>query len=211
MIEIVKKILYSSINNLFENQPDILKNTSETTMTEWNLSHHLANEIAKYIFWLNYDLDLRKRNYKGKRPDIVFHKRGINEINFLVIELKKVNKNLNNDTEKIINRWMKKPLKYRFGASIFIKSAEEWEGILFENNNKKCEFKSKNESHTKIKVPSNKDIMKRMETLVDKIITAKKQNPQSDTTQLEREIDHLFYQLYDLTPDEIEIIKCRDE
>jgi len=49
--------------------------------------------------------------------------------------------------------------------------------------------------------------VKQIETLVDKIITAKKQNPQSDTTELEREIDHLVYQLYDLTPDEIKIIE----
>ena len=60
-------------------------------------------------------------------------------------------------------------------------------------------------------IPENEPIVKQMETLVDEILVAKKQNPQTDTTELEREIDHLVYQLYDLTPNEIKIIKCRDE
>ena len=59
--------------------------------------------------------------------------------------------------------------------------------------------------------PENEPIVKQMETLVDEILVAKKQNPQTDITELEREIDHLVYQLYDLTPNEIKIIKCRDE
>jgi hypothetical protein len=35
----------------------------------------------------------------------------------------------------------------------------------------------------------------------------KKQNPQADTSALEREIDQLVYKLYDLTSDEIDIIE----
>ncbi len=44
------------------------------------------------------------------------------------------------------------------------------------------------------------------EVILDKILAAKKKNPQADTSQWEREIDRLVYQLYDLTPDEIKII-----
>ena len=43
--------------------------------------------------------------------------------------------------------------------------------------------------------------------LVDKILAAKKQNPQSDTTALEEKIDELVYDLYGLTDDEIKIIE----
>jgi len=42
---------------------------------------------------------------------------------------------------------------------------------------------------------------------MDKILAAKKQNPQTDTSELENEIDRLVYQLYDLTEEEIEIIE----
>ena len=44
-------------------------------------------------------------------------------------------------------------------------------------------------------------------TLVDKIISAKKENAQTDTSQWENEIDELVYKLYELTEEEIEIVK----
>jgi hypothetical protein len=47
----------------------------------------------------------------------------------------------------------------------------------------------------------------KIEPLVDKILTAKKSNPQADTTTLEKEIDQLVYQLYGLTEEEIKIVE----
>ena len=43
--------------------------------------------------------------------------------------------------------------------------------------------------------------------LVDKILAAKKANPQADTTEQEQQIDKLVYQLYGLTKPEIQIIE----
>ncbi len=43
--------------------------------------------------------------------------------------------------------------------------------------------------------------------LVDEILAAKKANPQADTTEQERKIDKLVYQLYGLTEQEIQIIE----
>lgn len=43
--------------------------------------------------------------------------------------------------------------------------------------------------------------------LVNKILTLKKQNVNADTKNLEAQIDQLVYKLYDLTPEEIEIIE----
>ncbi len=48
---------------------------------------------------------------------------------------------------------------------------------------------------------------KGIEILVDKILTAKKENPQADTTAWEKEIDQLVYQLYNLTAEEIAIVE----
>lgn len=125
MKQLISNIIYSSIINLFENQYEIFENTSETNYTEWNLSHHLANELSKYIFWLNMDSDVIKSKYNNKRPDIIFHKRNTNWLNFLVVELKK-NKNDNySDVNKICEYWMKEPLNYRFGVYINI-----WEKII---------------------------------------------------------------------------------
>lgn len=43
--------------------------------------------------------------------------------------------------------------------------------------------------------------------IVDKILAAKKENPQADTADLEKQIDQLVYKLYNLTPAEIETIE----
>ena len=39
------------------------------------------------------------------------------------------------------------------------------------------------------------------------ILTAKKANPQADTTALETEIDQMVYELYGLTEEEIAIVE----
>ena len=51
------------------------------------------------------------------------------------------------------------------------------------------------------------NIYKQIVDIVDKILTAKKANPQADTTALEAEIDRLVYELYDLTEEEIQIVE----
>ena len=43
--------------------------------------------------------------------------------------------------------------------------------------------------------------------LVERILAAKRTNPQADTSELEREIDQLVYQLYGLTEEEIRIVE----
>jgi len=47
-----------------------------------------------------------------------------------------------------------------------------------------------------------------IESLVNQILAAKKQNPEADTSQLEKEIDQLVYRLYGLTEEEIEIVEA---
>ncbi|AWB10775.1 Eco57I restriction-modification methylase [Thermodesulfobium acidiphilum] len=54
---------------------------------------------------------------------------------------------------------------------------------------------------------SNSLLTKRIEDLLDKILVAKKENPQANTQAFEKEIDELVYKLYDLTEDEIRIIE----
>ena len=54
---------------------------------------------------------------------------------------------------------------------------------------------------------ANQRFVTEMETLVEKIITAKHTDPDSDTSALENEIDTLVYELYNLTEDEIAIVE----
>ncbi|SFV33873.1 hypothetical protein [Thermoflavifilum thermophilum] len=62
------------------------------------------------------------------------------------------------------------------------------------------------------RLTANKPIFRQIESLVDKILEAKKvrayrNTPQPDTSEWEREIDRLVYRLYDLTDDEKKIIE----
>ncbi|MCK7480130.1 MAG: hypothetical protein M0C28_24780 [Candidatus Moduliflexus flocculans] len=47
-----------------------------------------------------------------------------------------------------------------------------------------------------------------VERLVDRILAAKAQDAAADVCALEREIDQLVYALYDLTPEEIQIVEA---
>ncbi len=55
--------------------------------------------------------------------------------------------------------------------------------------------------------PTNEPMVKQIETLVDKIMQAKKQNPEADTSEWEKEIDQWVYKLYELTEEEIAIVE----
>lgn len=49
-----------------------------------------------------------------------------------------------------------------------------------------------------------------IENLVEQILEKKRADSQADTSRLESEIDRLVYRLYDLKPEEIAIVKGRD-
>jgi len=53
----------------------------------------------------------------------------------------------------------------------------------------------------------NQPIANQIIALVDQILSAKNQNPEVDTSELEREIDKLVYKLYGLTEEEIKLIE----
>ncbi|MCO5253939.1 MAG: class I SAM-dependent DNA methyltransferase [Bacteroidetes bacterium] len=57
-----------------------------------------------------------------------------------------------------------------------------------------------------IKITSSEQ-EKEIEILVNQILAIKKQNPSTDTTDLENKIDQLVYQLYELTEEEIKIVE----
>lgn len=59
----------------------------------------------------------------------------------------------------------------------------------------------------KINSEKERQLANGIESLVDQILTAKKSDPKADTKDLESQIDTLVYQLYALTPEEIEIVE----
>jgi hypothetical protein len=131
----LKSILELAIAKLFERQPNIFDFTSETRQTEWNLAHHLAVELREFFPSLDHDLDVVKRNYDNRRPDIVFHKRGTHKMNHLVVEIKKdgSSRDIDADIEKIHAHWFRDPLHYAFGAVVDLRSDGHHEIHVFAN------------------------------------------------------------------------------
>jgi hypothetical protein len=138
----IEDILRKACDNLFANQPNLDDFTSETGQTEWNLSHHLANEINKLLKFYDHDLDITKRNYDNKRPDIIFHKRGNNKDNLLVVEIKRNGspREIKNDIDKIKKDWFRDRLSYAYGAIINIKNNHNIEIEVFKNKTTKKSF-----------------------------------------------------------------------
>ncbi|MEK4738581.1 MULTISPECIES: hypothetical protein [Bacillus] len=191
MNNLIKDIVYSSIINLFQNQPDIFENTDQTNFTEWNLNYHLSNEIAKYIFWLNVDLDVTKRNYQNRRPDIIFHKRKTNTLNFLVVELKKSRNDNQSDINKIIEEWMRKPLNYRYGVYVNIWKIREYRAILLKDG-ERCEI---NEFCNYISVPNiNNQLLNEYKKLTDEIVS---KNNENDSSKIIHLIDSMVLKTYE--------------
>ncbi len=123
MKDILSRIIWTSLINLFQAQPNLSDFIPEVTSErEPNLSFHFANELWKYLFWLDCDFDITKLSHENKRPDIIFHKRGSNALNFLVVEVKRKGNasGFADDLEKIKNHWFGNDLDYQFGASVVI-------------------------------------------------------------------------------------------
>jgi hypothetical protein len=56
----------------------------------------------------------------------------------------------------------------------------------------------------------NRTAQAKVYAIVDRILTAKKRDPKTDTSKLEREIDQKVYALYGLTDAEIAIVEGRE-
>jgi hypothetical protein len=133
----LKRTIEAAIESLFKHQPNIFDFTPETGQTEWNLAHHLANELHVFFRSLDHDLDVTKKDYGYRRPDIIFHKRGTHEANHLVVELKKdgSHQEIEAAIDKIHTYWFQEPLRYDFGAVVNLQSDQTFQVQVFENPN----------------------------------------------------------------------------
>jgi len=206
--KLIINIIYSSIINLFKNQPDVMNYTSETGMTEWNLGHHLSNELNKYLFWLDNDNDVTKRNIENHRPDAIFHKRGINSLNFLVVEIKKTNIiDYQSDIQKVTNDWINSHLKYRYGSSLLIRNENQWKFSFIQKDKEHIEFCSSIRNLNYIKIPKNNFKIKQdFKKVINEIVIAE-QNSISNLNLLIEKLDLMVYKLYELTYDDVKIVE----
>lgn len=132
----IKGILEEATSNLLKNQPNIFRFTSATHQTEWNLAHHYAIEVHKLFPDYDCDFDISKPNLGDRRPDIVIHERGTHDRNFLVIEVKRDQRDVPADMNKIQSFWFDPSLHYEFGAVVVI-NEEEVPSVTFIRNDQR--------------------------------------------------------------------------
>jgi len=183
-----------SVKEMFVNQRDLADFTAQTDHHEPNLSFHLANELWKFFPWLNCDFDVKKTDH-NKRPDIIFHRRGCNTFNLLVVEVKRQSSPLVNgwicqsDEEKISNYWFAEQLNYPFGVSLVM-------------NEKTSEFAfalSRNNPRTVVRFASpNLDVQINdgVASILERITAAKRRNPNAQTQILEHNLDMMVCRIY---------------
>ncbi|NVJ98357.1 MAG: hypothetical protein HWE25_09405 [Alphaproteobacteria bacterium] len=116
----IQSKLEQAINQLFTNQADLFRFTSATNQTEWNINHHLANEIGEVFSDYHCDVDVAKPDMNRMRPDIIIHERGTHDRNLLIVEIKRREADIPGELEKIQRYWFQAPLSYRYGAVIVI-------------------------------------------------------------------------------------------
>jgi hypothetical protein len=196
MTELVADILASAAVILNEEQPTLSKFTSETNEYEPNLSFHYANNLGPFLFWLDCDFDVIKPNLAKKRPDIIFHRRGIQALNFLVVEVKRHESDATEDIDKIRDYWFPKPLCYRFGASVVLGKNGSFSVALLENRSDKGAARRDTKRFNELRIPKASERQVALARLSDLIFAIKRQDPHADVSALEREMDELINALY---------------
>ena len=123
--ETIEGLITQACQNLLRAQRNLFQFTSQTNQTEWNLAHHLANELHAVFPDYDCDLEMTKPNLGNRRPDIVIHRRGSQDENLLVVEVKRSKELVASDVQKIRDYWLVPPLQYRFGAVVVIEENRE--------------------------------------------------------------------------------------
>ena len=134
-LNILKECIIEAANSLYKNDYYLIEHdVHEVTLTH-RLALYLEEKIKKEFNTIKFNFDIEyNKNYEepkrlvpgedGKRPDIIIHRRGNNDYNLIIIELKK-NKGIADDDSD--DRKLKgatsgsHDFKYDLGAYINIK------------------------------------------------------------------------------------------
>ena len=111
-----------------------------------------------------------------KRPDVIFHKRGIKALNFVVVEIKRQRTSTSDqrqyDIDKIQNFWFGERLHYVFGASLILDEDEQtFEAAIFENaaSDTKLEISTRDTNYLLNRPSASEEARKRIGSIVESI------------------------------------------
>lgn len=131
---VIKSALESAVGEVIDKEAALFK----VNAGEQAIAHHLANYLRKTLqSKLAVDVEYNKHGFERKvlllppkddpagipkstlvRPDIIVHRRGDDEENLLVIEVKKPGEDLDRDRQKL--HAFKEQLGYRYAAHVIL-------------------------------------------------------------------------------------------
>lgn len=120
----VKKRFFSALGTLKAKDAFLLENN----VHERSIAHRLAVYLEEGFFGYDVDVEYNRHGIEIKKqsgprrvfPDIIVHKRGDNDNNILVIELKTQNRNNKKDLEKL-REFTKKNGEYAYKLGVFVR------------------------------------------------------------------------------------------
>ena len=145
--DVFKETLNCGLDRLYEKDQYLICNRLDNHGSELSITHKLGTYLES--LFQEYDVDCEynrneeniKRRKAGRpiRPDIIIHKRGDNENNFIVIEVKTWwNKNTRKDKTKLYEMTDKNGVfRYQYGISLIIEKARDKVEIIVFSNGKK--------------------------------------------------------------------------
>jgi len=231
-LEIVKKIKTNRIilNDLFPETSqgliayDKYKGQSEDTIKN-RIYHHFENTNSSYKKWL-YGEDVIRYSLKWNKKEYIDYCEGIaNPRNPTYFKGKRIL--IREITNPRIFATITDDELYNDPAILIIKEnikSFSIESLLAIINSKLATFYHFNSSPKATKgafpkilvydvnnfpLPKELSIEKdnELKNITEQILALKKENPSADTSQLEKEIDQMVYQLYELTDEEIKIVE----
>lgn len=114
-----------SIRKILSIVRDAIEYISDNQSSVWgtpelNICHHLACELKKKFSDFDIDVELIKDD--RRRPDIVIHKRGNNENNLVVFQVKinPTSTDIKEDLFKIEDTFFRAPYSYKYGLFISV-------------------------------------------------------------------------------------------
>lgn len=192
------KVFYKG-ERLHNEDLSYIKGSNINKYTISNPNNFLKSNWKEY---LNENDTFRFSEELLKKSEKIVYRQTSNQI----IASLDIDKNLCDKTVHIIlNKDNEIPLKYLLSIinsnliNYYFKSYKEEEGRAFAQV-KTVDIKN-------LPFIYNVNYLGRLTNKVDQILALKQENPQADTTTLEKEIDTLVYKLYNLTDDEIAIVE----
>lgn len=118
-IEEIKNKVVNACKRVSDTEPGVWRTS------EWNICSHLQSVLNEVFSDYNVDVELIKHD--GRRPDIVIHKRGNNDDNLVIFQVKKDPnlRDIQSDLDKILGTFFAEPYNYTFGVLISIGKVPE--------------------------------------------------------------------------------------